>query len=197
MKKRYIVGVTGASGTQLSLCLIENLVHNGFFVDVIMTKDAVLTANYEFATSFKAAKDVIAMLPKSVQEKTTLQSNNFLGASPASGGYLVEGMIIAPCSMASLAAISVGLCDNLLRRAADVTLKEKRPLVIVPRESPFSEIHLENMLKLARMGVAIVPPVAAWYLKPKTIGDVESYIVGKVLDVLRIKHDLYERWFQP
>ena len=96
--------------------------------------------------------------------------------------------------MATLAAIACGLSDNLLRRAADVTLKEKRPLVIVPRESPFSEIHLENMLKLAKCGAAIVPPIPAWYTEPKSIADMENFIVGKALDALKIEHDVYPRW---
>ena len=115
------------------------------------------------------------------------------GSPIASGTFLTHGMVVIPCSMATLAAIATGLSDNLLRRAADVILKERRRLILVPREAPLSSIHLQHMLTLSNMGAVIVPPQPAWYTFPKTIGDVEDHIVGRVLDMLGI-HTQYARW---
>ncbi|MEM2703730.1 MAG: UbiX family flavin prenyltransferase, partial [Candidatus Bathyarchaeia archaeon] len=109
-------------------------------------------------------------------------------------GLRINGMVIIPCSMKTLAGIAHGYTDNLLLRAADVILKEKRPLIIVPRETPLNVLHLENMLKLAKIGVVILPAMPAFYHKPKTIGDLIDHIVGKVLDALQIEHELYEKW---
>src|SRR5205085_1292948 len=103
-----------------------------------------------------------------------------------SGSFLWDGMVVVPCSMSTLAALSCGLSDNVLRRAADVTLKERRKLILVPRESPFSQIHLENMLRLCQRGATIVPPIPGWYTKPTTLDEVENFIVGRILDQLNI-----------
>jgi 4-hydroxy-3-polyprenylbenzoate decarboxylase len=133
-----------------------------------------------------------------LQERITLHNNNDMASPIASGSVQTDGMLIIPCSMGTLAAISMGMADNLLRRAADVTLKEQRPLVIVPRETPLSPLHLENMLKLSRLGVAIVPPVPAWYHHPTSLREVEDTIVGRALDSLNIiTEDLYQRWRSP
>jgi 4-hydroxy-3-polyprenylbenzoate decarboxylase len=99
--------------------------------------------------------------------------------------------------MTTVAALAIGLGDNALRRAADVTLKEKRPLILVPRETPFSTLHLENLHKLSVLGAVILPPVPAWYNKPTSIEDMENFIIGKILDVLRLSHNLYQRWKSP
>ena len=112
----------------------------------------------------------------------------------ASGSYRVDAMIVVPCSMDTLAAIAGGLSSNLLQRAADVTLKEGRQLLLVTRETPLSAIHLENMLKLARLGVRIVPPMPAFYHHPKSISDLVDFVVGRILDQLGMPHHLYTRW---
>ncbi|MDP3013937.1 MAG: UbiX family flavin prenyltransferase, partial [Candidatus Subteraquimicrobiales bacterium] len=117
-----------------------------------------------------------------------------LNSSICSGSYKVEGMIICPCSMATLASIASGISSNLLERAADVTLKEARPLVVVPRETPLNQIHLKNMLKLSQAGALIVPAMPAFYHQPKNIEDLVSFVVGKVLDIFKIEHNLYKRW---
>lgn len=117
-----------------------------------------------------------------------------MGATIASGSFKHDGMVIVPTSMKTLASIATGLGENLIARAADVTLKERRPLIIVPRESPFNQIHLENMLKLAQMGVAIVPPIPAFYNQPQTIDDIVNHTVMKLLDQLHIETNLGSRW---
>lgn len=120
-----------------------------------------------------------------------------IAAAPASGSYKTEGMVIIPCSMKTLAGVASGYSDNLLLRAAEVTLKERRPLLLVPRETPFTTIHMENMLRAARAGATILPAMPAFYSKPRTVDDLVDHLVGKVLDLLKIEHDLYRRWDGP
>jgi len=115
-------------------------------------------------------------------------------APVASGSNPADAMAVCPCSMGTLGAIAGGLADNLIERAADVMLKERRPLVLVPRETPLSAIHLENMLKLARAGAVILPPAPAFYTRPQTVADVVDFVVARVLDHLRVPHDLVPRW---
>jgi 4-hydroxy-3-polyprenylbenzoate decarboxylase len=117
-----------------------------------------------------------------------------IGASIASGSYLTAGMVVVPCSMGTLANIASGSSRNLLERTADVMLKEGRPLILVPRETPLHAIHLENLLKLSRMGVAIVPAMPAFYHMPTSIDDLVDFMVGKLLDRMGIEHGLFRRW---
>ncbi len=123
-----------------------------------------------------------------------MYAENDIAASIASGSFKTDGMIVAPCSMKSLSAIANGYADNLVSRAADVQLKQQRKLVLVPRESPLNTIHLENMLKLARIGVWIIPPMLCYYTKPKSVEDLTNNVVGRVLDAFDIEHNLYKRW---
>jgi flavin prenyltransferase len=189
---RYVVGVSGASGIVLALHLLRALTEKGHRVELTMSQYALYTASLELGKEYATPGKFLSHIEK--REYVSLHANQDVGCAIASGSFATDGMIIIPCSVATLAAIAHGLGDNALRRAADVTLKEKRPLIIVPREAPLSEIHLENMLKLCRLGATIVPPVPAWYTQPKTLEDVEKFIVGKVLDALKIEHDLYPRW---
>jgi polyprenyl P-hydroxybenzoate/phenylacrylic acid decarboxylase-like protein len=117
-----------------------------------------------------------------------------LGAAISSGSFLTTGMVVIPCSMRSLAAIAAGTSDNLLLRAADVTLKERRPLVLVTRETPLSYIHLRNMMEVTQAGAVVLPPVPAFYHRPQTIDDLILHACGKVLDQFGIAHDLFQRW---
>lgn len=117
-----------------------------------------------------------------------------MGAAVASGSFLHDGMVIVPASMKTIASIATGMGDTLVGRAADVTLKERRPLLIVPRESPFNQIHLENMLKLSKMGVEIIPPIPAFYNNPQTIDDIINHNTMKLLDHLHIENQLSQRW---
>lgn len=190
---KIIVGISGSSGFVLALRTVKALVQNDIFVELVMTKDAHLTGIEEMGKEYVGLK-FLDHFPENEQEKIALHQIHDFTSPIASGSYPVDGMIIVPCSMATLAAISYGISDNLLRRAADVTIKEKRPLVLVPRETPLSEIHLENMLRLSKLGAHIVAPMPAWYTQPKTLEDVENFIVGKILDSLKIPNALYPRW---
>lgn len=174
--------------------LIVELASNGHAIELVMSQSAQYTASIELGKEWTTGAKCVQQLPAFIQHLITLHSIHDVGCAIASGSYPVDAMIIIPCSMATVAAIAMGLGDNVLRRAADVTLKERRPLVVVPRESPLSELHLENLLKLSRLGATIVPPVPAWYTAPQTLEDVENFIIGKVLDTLRIDHHLYPRW---
>ncbi len=192
--KRYVVGVTGASGIILAHRCISALTELGHHVELIISQHALYTATLELGKEYGSGSKFVSSFSKEIRERITLHSIHDVGCAVASGSYPVDGMIIIPCSMATLAAVAVGLGDNSLRRAADVTIKEKRPLILVPRETPFSEIHLENLLKLARLGATILPPIPAWYIEPTSLADIENFIVGKVLDLLHLPHQLYQRW---
>ena len=191
---RIVIGVSGASGIVLAHRIVHALVCIGHFVELVMTQDAAYTALEEMGEAFAGPVKFIHSFSEEQQKSIRHHHINDFGSPLASGTFHFDAMVIVPCSMASLAAISIGLSDNLLRRVADVAIKEKRTLVLVPRESPLSEIHLENMLKLAKAGVVIMPPQPAWYTKPKTLEDVELHIVGRVFDALRITPNTYTRW---
>lgn len=150
----------------------------------------------------QAAKETLVLeTDYSVRHVEGLPSHNYrindIAAPPSSGSYLNDGMIVMPCSMKSLAGIAMGYEDNLLIRAAAVTLKENRKLVLVPRETPLTTIHLENMLKVANAGAVIVPAMPGFYHKPKSVDDIVDYMVGKVLDIFGVEHELYRRWNGP
>lgn len=181
---RLIVGITGATGTIFGVRLLQMLHGSGVETHLVMSKWATRTLIHE--------------TPHSVKEVQSLATNNYgatdQGAAISSGSFVTLGMVIAPCSMRTLAAIAHGLGDNLIHRAADVILKERRKLVLVVRESPFSEIHLENMLKLARMGVTILPPVPAFYNNPQNLDDMINHIAMRVIDQFDIHLDVMNRW---
>lgn len=192
--ERIVVGITGASGIILGYRTVEVLASLGFGLDLVMTPDAHCTAALELKERYQNLETFLQTLPEASRAKISIHKHKDFLAPIASGSYPTRGMIITPCSMASLAAIAAGLSDNLLRRAADVTLKERRRLVIVPRETPLSEIHLENMLKLTRMGAIIVPPIPGWYTGHQTLEEMENFIVGRTLDAFGITADIYPRW---
>jgi 4-hydroxy-3-polyprenylbenzoate decarboxylase len=180
---RLIVGITGATGTIYGVRILEALRHAGVETHLVMSRWGARTLVHE--TQY-ALKDV-QQLASSVHAITDQ------GAPISSGSFLTRGMIVAPCSMRTVAAIATGYGDNLLHRAADVIIKERRRLVLVVRESPLSEIHLENMLKLARMGVVICPAMPAFYQQPKTVEDIVQQTVVRVLDQVGIHLDA-PRW---
>ena len=188
---RLVVGISGASGTILAIKALRTLCELGHEIELVITPGALSTATVEMGKPYATPRGFVSELPETAQKQITLHANNYVGHSICSGSYPTDGMLIIPCSMATVGALAHGLSDNGLRRAADVILKERRPLVMVPRETPLHAVHLENMLKLTQMGAIIVPPVPAWYQKPKSVGEIENYIVGKALDALSIKHTLY------
>lgn len=182
--RRLIVGITGATGTVYGVRLLEMLQDTGVETHLVMSKWAARTLVEE--TSYTV--DQVERLASHVHPVTDL------GASISSGSFVTDGMVVAPCSMRTLAAIAHGLGDNLIHRAADVVLKERRRLVLAVREAPLSEIHLENMLKLSRMGVVICPPVPSFYDRPTTIEDLVDFSVMRLLDQLDIHVDARSRW---
>jgi 4-hydroxy-3-polyprenylbenzoate decarboxylase len=180
---RLIVGLSGASGIVYGIRLLQVLREKNVQTELVMT----LTAKRIVELETDCEVEEIPALA------TRVHGIDDLEAPISSGGYLTDGMIVAPCSMKTLAGIACGYSANLLLRVADVTLKEKRPLVLVPRETPLNIVHLENMLQLARIGVTILPAMPAFYHRPQTIDQLTDFVVGKVLDVLHIEHNLCRR----
>ena len=197
-KKRWVLGIAGATGSAYGLRLLQVLNQKGYDVDVILSDAGRIVAREETGINLPAdANSSLGLLKEELKinaETVRVFNNHDFETPPASGSNPVEGMIIAPCSMGTLAAIAHGLADNLIRRSADVMIKQRRPLILLPRETPFSTIHLENMLSLSKLGVVILPPMPAFYHKPKRIEDIIDFVVGRVLDVIGIDHDLYPRW---
>lgn len=184
---RIVVGISGASGAVYGVRLLEVLgSHPDVETHLVLSKWAESTIILE--TPYKP-NDVKAMA-------SVVHAYENQAAPISSGSFLVDAMVIVPCSMKTLAAVRYGLADNLLARAADVTMKEGRKLILVPRESPLSQVHLENMLGLARMGVVILPPMPAFYHEPSTMHDIVDHTVGRILDQLGIEHMLTRRWGQ-
>ena len=181
--QRLIVAITGASGTIYGVRLLEMLQSTGIETHLVMSRWGVRTLVHE--TSYT---------PEQVTKlATVVHPLTDQGATISSGSFVTMGMVIAPCSVRTLAAIAHGLGDNLIHRAADVVLKERRKLVLAVREAPLSEIHLENMLKLSRMGVVISPPVPALYSRPSSIDEMVNYTCVRLLDQLGI-HIETARW---
>lgn len=190
---KIIVAITGASGTTLGVRLLEALSRSRRVeTHAVVSNGAMEVLKHECGNN-----DGLKKIMEKIRKNTShLYGEKDFAAPIASGSFATDGMVVAPCSMKTLAAISHGYSDNLITRAADVCIKQKRKLVLVPRETPFSSIHLENMLKLSNLGVWIVPAVYGLYFKPKKVGDIESYIAGRALEALGVEHDLYRRWKQ-
>lgn len=183
-KRRLVVGITGATGAILGIRMLEALAALEVETHLIMSEWAERTIKIETSYSPGEVRQLAA---------TYYQRGN-QAAPISSGSFPADGMVIIPCSMNTLAALAHGLADNLIVRAADVMLKEQRRLVVVPRETPFNTIHLRNMLSLSEMGVAIVPPMPAFYNHPQSIDDFIQHILARVLDQFRIDNDLTVRW---
>ncbi len=182
--RRIIVGITGATGSIFGVRLLKALRANDVESHLIVSKWGAHTLAEETSYTLDQVRQLAAY-----SYQATDQS-----APVSSGSFLTAGMIVAPCSARTLAAIASGQGDNLIHRAADVVLKERRKLVLLVRETPLSEIHLENMLKLARMGVVILPPVPAFYNHPQRLDDAVDHVVMRTLDQFGIHTDLAERW---
>ena len=178
-----LVAITGASGADLAVILLKKLKEHEKITELIITDTAKKIINIE--TKYEI-KDIIELADKHYEVDD-------LTAGPASGSYKNDTMVIIPCSMKTLAAIANGYADNLITRAADVIIKERRKLILVVRESPFSAIHLENMLKLSKLGVIIAPPIPSYYIKPKSIKDLNEYFIGRILDQMGIDSGI-KRW---
>lgn len=186
--KRIVIGISGASGIPIATEVLRALKEQPEWQSsLVMTNGAEKTIELETSYSI----DQIRELADECYEL------NNIGASIASGTYKTEGMIVVPCSMKTVAGIASGYSDNLLLRAADVTLKERRKLVLVTRETPFNTIHLRNMLELSQMGAIILPPMLTFYNKPQNMEDMVNHIAGKILDVFDIEYQKLRRWSTP
>lgn len=178
-----LIAITGATGIKIAVKLLEFLNEKKIHTELIISKAAEIVIDKEADYNLSEIRKL----------STKCYDVQDLAAPPASGSYKIEAMVIAPCTMKTLAAIANGYADNLITRAADVTIKEKRKLVLIVRESPLSAIHLENMLKLARLGVIIAPPVPSYYIKPKSVEELVNHTVGRILDQIDINSGI-KRW---
>ncbi|WP_028537017.1 flavin prenyltransferase UbiX [Paludibacterium yongneupense] len=192
------VALTGASGMPYGLRLIECLLGAGVRVWVLYSQAAQIVARQEMQLTLPSRpaefKAWLLQRNPAAADRLDVFGRDEWFAPVASGSNPADAMVVCPCSMGTLAAIAQGMSDNLIERAADVMLKERRNLVLVPRETPLSVIHLENMLRLARLGVVILPPVPAFYTHPTSIDDMVDFVVSRVLDQLGIANTLIPRW---
>ncbi|GAB4293186.1 MAG: flavin prenyltransferase UbiX [Desulfuromonadia bacterium] len=188
-----ILAITGASGTIYGIQLLRRLVEADVAVTLIASRTGREVSLHETGIDPTSPPALRSLLGGGA-DQVTIRSNDDLFAPEASGSHPVGGMVIAPCSMGTIGRITHGISSTLIERGADVMLKERRPLILVPRESPLSVIHLENLLTLARGGGVILPAMPAFYQKPETIGDLADFVAGKVMDQLGIPHTLFPRW---
>jgi len=197
-QKQIALAITGASGAPYSKRLLEVLLAQGITVHLMVSAAGRIVLADELDWKLPArASDIHKMLVTEFACSPALLKvyGEQQWSSPlASGSHKVATMVICPCTMGTLSSIAVGSSDNLINRAADVMIKENRKLILVPREAPFSPIHLENMLKLARIGVCILPPSPGFYFKPTQLSDVVDFVVARILDQAMIEHTLQPRW---
>lgn len=182
--RKLIVGMTGATGAILGVRLLEVLRDSDVETHLVASKWALRTVEHETGMTSRQITDMA----------TVSYRSDDMGAAVSSGSFLTAGMVVVPCSMRSVAAIAHGVGDHLVHRAADVILKERRKLVLVARETPLSDIHLENLLKLSRMGVTILPPMPAFYNHPDSLTDMVDHIVQRILDQFNIDIAIGRRW---
>lgn len=185
-KERLIIGMSGASGAPLAIELLQQMqiYRKNTELHFIMTRGATLTLAQETPYKVEELK----------QLTDSWYDNENIGAGPASGSFMTSGMVVIPCSMKTLAGIVTGYSDNLLLRAADVTLKEGRKLVLVTRECPLGLIHLRNMYEAGKMGAVILPPMLSYYNQPESVADCNKHIVGKIMDQFGYEMNAYRRW---
>lgn len=190
---RYVVAITGASGVIYGIRLVQELLQRDHEIHLIASKPALIVAEQELGWKCSGPWEETwhRYIPG---EKLFCYDNSDIAARTASGSFITQGMIIIPCSMSTVAAVANGLSNNLIERTADVMLKEKRRLIIVPRETPLSSVHLRNMLTLADMGVHLIPAMPGFYHNPHTIEDLIDFLVGKVMDGMGINHNLFKRY---
>lgn len=181
-EKRLMIGISGASGAPLAVALLNALKGTDIESHVIVTHGGALTLKQECG------------IENLTELADVLYDNRDIGAGPASGSFQTMGMIVIPCSMKTVAGIHSGYSDNLLLRAADVTLKERRKLVLVARETPLSTIHLRNLYELSQMGAVVIPPMLSYYHDPKTIDEMAHHLICKVLDQFEIEVPSFHRW---
>lgn len=206
-KYPIIVAISGASGTIYGIRFLQFLLENNYKVEMIISHSACKVASDELDLELSFYPEILKeqvlsyLVNKLGAEKLKDKFNllnvwafSDISASISSGSYKTSGMIIIPASMGTVASIANGISNNLITRAADVCLKERRRLVVLPREMPFSTIHLENLLKLSKLGAIIAPASPGFYSKPVNISDVVDFVAGKALDLFGIEHEIFKRW---
>lgn len=192
----YVIGISGASGAIYGVTLLEYLLKAGHRIYLILSNSARVILReemgLEWGDRFSETSEILAK--RYTDYELICCDENDMTAPVASGSVQTQGMVIVPCSMKTLAGISHGFSSSLIERAADVTLKERRPLILIPRETPLSRIHLKNMLSASELGATLLPAMPAFYNQPKSITDLVQFIVGRSLDLLGLENQLYVRW---
>lgn len=194
--KRILIAITGASGSIYANRLLEILLPRFERVYLLTTKSAVEVIRYEMKASSLLCKIVCGKTPELYKKTLRYFDNEDFFAPIASGSSAPSHMVVVPCSMGTLARVALGISGTLLERTADVMLKERKPLILVPRESPFSTIHLQHMLSLSQMGAFIIPAMPAFYHHPQSLDDLVDFVVAKILDGIGIEQDLVKPWNQ-
>lgn len=197
--KTYVLGMTGASGQAYGVRVLKELVRvadvhliiSSTALSILKDETGIDWASETEAGTLRKVMDYLAT------DRVFYWSEHNMNAPVASGSFRTDGMLVVPCSMKTLAGIRGGYANTLIERAADVTLKEGRPLLLSPREMPLSALHLDNMLALARLGVTIAPPIPAFYHRPGSLDDMVDFVAGKILDAMGIEHSLFRRWGGP
>lgn len=192
----WVVGVSGASGTPYARSVINALLDAGCDVDLVVSRAARLTLLDETGLSFRDShwrEDLATWLSRDAHDARYWTPGD-LAAGPASGSYPTHGMVVVPASTAAVAGIAIGLSKDLLQRAADVTLKERRPFVIVPRETPYTRSTLQHLLTLHDAGAVVLPASPGFYSAPETVAQLVDFVAAKVLDAIGVRHDLITRW---
>ena len=194
----YTIAISGASGAPYALRVLQALIKSGHNVYLSISGEGLSILGDEAGLKLKGSEtDIQYALEKQLEAKEgqiTYYDENYMYAPIASGSVKVDAMAVIPCSMKTLASIANGFASNLIERAADVMIKEKRKLVIVPRETPLSAIHLRNMLTLSELGCHLIPAMPAFYHHPKRVSDMVDFIAGRVLDAMGVENDLAPRW---
>ncbi|MFN3241238.1 MAG: UbiX family flavin prenyltransferase [Planctomycetota bacterium] len=196
--RTYAVCFSGGSGSVYGQRLVEVLLRLGHQVHLCATGAAIRVLVHECGYRLDLQRpDLAGLFEEELRQRLHVHDLAAVEAAPASGSAGIAATIVVPCSMGTLARVAHGFSSNLVERAADVAIKEGRPLVVVPRETPLSELHLENMLKLTRLGAVVLPAMPGFYQRPTTIAELVDFVVGKILDRLSIPHDLVARWQTP
>ena len=190
---RILLAITGASGSVYGLRLLEELLRGGHQVTLVASESGLNVCRYETGVELTDA-EVLKQHWRLTEAELVIRAVSDLWAPEASGSAALEAMVIAPCSMGTVGRVAAGISGNLIERAADVMLKEHRPLLLLPRETPFSTIHLENLLKLAQYGARIIPAMPGFYHKPQSLEELVDFVVGKLMDQLGIEQSLLKRW---
>ena len=197
-QERFAVCFSGGSGVAYGLRLVEVLLQSGHEVHLCATAAALRVLVHEAGLRIDLERpDLAALFAPDLRRRLFVHAIDAVEATPASGSAGIKATIIVPCSMGTLARIAHGFSSNLVERAADVALKEGRPLVVVPRETPLSIVHLQNMLELARLGAIVLPAMPGFYHRPTSVQDLVDFVVSKILDRLRVDHALVRRWRTP